>query len=87
MIQHARLFVETRGAFAPPPAGCVELAGADPHSAAELGEVLMGRRPGRVSDSELTLYKSMGHAMEDLVAARLAYDRAMAAGAGTSLTL
>jgi len=87
VIQHARLFVETRGAFAPPPAGCVELAGADPHSAAELGEVLMGRRPGRVSDSELTLYKSMGHAMEDLVAARLAYDRAMAAGAGTSLTL
>ena len=87
IVQHARLFVETRVAFAPPPAGCAELAGLDPHAAVELGEVLLGRRPGRVSDSELTLYKSMGHAMEDLVAARLAYESASAEGAGTLLAL
>ena len=87
LVQHARLFVETRVAFAPPPAGCAELAGLDPHEAVELGEVLLGRRPGRVSDAELTLYKSMGHAMEDLVAAWLAYESASAQGAGTLLAL
>ena len=42
----ARLFVETRQAFAPPPAGCAELAGLDPSSGTELGEVLAGRAPG-----------------------------------------
>ena len=45
----ARLFVETRQAFAPPPAGCAELAGLDPSLGTELGEVLLGRAPGRVA--------------------------------------
>ena len=87
IVRHARLFVETRIAFAPPPAGCAELAGLDPEGAAELGEVLTGRRAGRVADSDLTLYKSMGHAVEDLVAARLVYERAITAGAGTPFAL
>lgn len=87
VVRHARLFVETRVAFAPPPAGCAELQELDPEAGTELGELLLGRRPGRQSVSELTLYKSMGHAMEDLVAARLAYDAAAAAGVGTVFEL
>jgi ornithine cyclodeaminase/alanine dehydrogenase-like protein (mu-crystallin family) len=82
LIQASRLFVETRQAFAPPPAGAVELAGFDPEQGTELGEVLLGRRTGRQTAEELTLYKSMGHAMEDLVAASLVYRRAGKQGGG-----
>jgi len=44
-------------------------------------------RPGRQSDHELTVYKSMGHAIEDLVAADLVYQRAKAEGLGTLIKL
>lgn len=87
MIARGRLFVETRLAFEPPPAGCAELAGVDPHVGTELGEVLLGRRPGRDSTDELTIYKAMGHACEDLVAASLVYRRAQAEGAGRTETI
>jgi alanine dehydrogenase len=86
-IERGSLFVEARTAFAPPPAGCFELAGLDPDAAAELGEVLLGRRPGRVAEDELTVYKSMGHAVEDLAAARLVDERARREGAGTLVEL
>jgi alanine dehydrogenase len=81
------LFVETRLAFAPTPVGCAELAGLDPASGTELGEVIQGRRPGRETAQEITVYKAMGHAMEDMVAADLVYRAARAAGAGTALDL
>ena len=41
------------------------------HIAAELGDVLVGRHPGRRDDGELTLFKSLGIAVEDLAAAEL----------------
>lgn len=73
----ARVFVEFRqNSFAPYPTGSHELIGLDPRSVSELGEVLSGRLPGRVSASDLTVYKSTGCAIEDAVAARLIYDRA-----------
>jgi ornithine cyclodeaminase/alanine dehydrogenase-like protein (mu-crystallin family) len=53
----------------------------------EVGEVLSGTRPGRQSANELTVYKSTGHAVEDVAAARLVYDRARAAGVGIELPL
>jgi ornithine cyclodeaminase/alanine dehydrogenase-like protein (mu-crystallin family) len=53
----------------------------------EVGEVLSGTRPGRQSRNELTVYKSTGHAVEDVAAARLVYDRARAEGVGTQLPL
>ncbi len=83
----ARLMVESRMAFAPAPVGCVELAGLDPDAAAEIGEVVLGRRPGRVDDREITLYRSMGHASEDLVAAKMVYDAAITAGRGQMVEL
>lgn len=43
------------------------------HIAAEIGEVLAGARPGRTSDDEITLYKSLGHAAQDLAAAAWLY--------------
>jgi ornithine cyclodeaminase/alanine dehydrogenase-like protein (mu-crystallin family) len=84
-ISAGALFVESRVAFEPPPAGARELQGLDPASAAELGEVLAGVRPGRTSDEQITVFKSVGHAMEDVVAARLAMQRAAAAGLGTEV--
>jgi ornithine cyclodeaminase/alanine dehydrogenase-like protein (mu-crystallin family) len=70
------LCVESRVAFQRPPAGAFELQGLDPEAAVELGEVLGGSRPGRTSDEQLTVYKSMGHAVEDAAAAALVLERA-----------
>jgi ornithine cyclodeaminase/alanine dehydrogenase-like protein (mu-crystallin family) len=81
------LVVESRVALQPPPAGAAELQGLEPGQVVELGEVLSGRHPGRTSAEEITVYKSMGHAVEDAVAARLTYDAARAAGAGISVEL
>jgi ornithine cyclodeaminase/alanine dehydrogenase-like protein (mu-crystallin family) len=65
------LVIESRVAFQPPPAGSHELEGLKPSDAVELGEVLSGAHPGRTSDEQITVYKSMGHAVEDAVAAAL----------------
>ena len=46
---------------------------------AELGEVIAGTQPGRTSADELTLFKSVGVAVEDIAAAALVYRRALAA--------
>jgi alanine dehydrogenase len=88
LAEAANLFVESRkAAFSPPPAGCMELAGMDPDKASEMGEVLLGRRPGRRSNEEITVYKSMGHAVEDLAASSLVYNEAKARGTGTTVEL
>ena len=84
-IDRGRLFVETRIAFEPTPVGCAELAGRDPASATELGEVVTGARPGRTSPDEITVYKAMGHAIEDLVAADLVLAAARRTGAGRAV--
>ncbi len=55
------------------------------HIRAELGEVLIGSREGRRTDDELTVFKSLGLAAEDLAAAEHVYGRAQAAGAGASV--
>jgi ornithine cyclodeaminase len=54
---------------------------------AELGEVLINAHPGRTSDSELTLFRSLGLAVEDLAAARTAVETARARGLGTEVAL
>ncbi|MGH9476473.1 MAG: ornithine cyclodeaminase family protein [Terriglobales bacterium] len=63
------LTVETRGAFAPFPAGAYELQGLDPDLGIELGAVLAGRHPGRASAQQITVFKCVGHAVEDVAAA------------------
>jgi alanine dehydrogenase len=81
-LAHQVLFIETRRAFEPPPVGSSELTGINLQNATELGEVLLGLRAGRSSASEITVYKAMGVAMEDLVAANLAYRCALLHGCG-----
>jgi len=64
--------VESRdSSFAPPPGGAPELAGVDPASVTELGELVNGTRRGRATPVEITLYKSVGVAVQDLAAAAL----------------
>jgi alanine dehydrogenase len=67
--------------------GCGELAGLDTATGTELGEVVLGRRPGRRDANEITVYKAMGHAVEDLAAATLVYERARAEGVGSTIEL
>ena len=87
LFEAGRVFVETRVTFSPAPSGAPELAGLDPAVGTEVGEVLNGVKPGRGSADEITVYKSVGHAVEDACAARLVYDRAVAEGAGSTVTL
>jgi ornithine cyclodeaminase len=47
----------------------------DGHIRAEIGEVLNGSAAGRVTDDEITLYKSLGHIVQDLAATRYLHDR------------
>ena len=53
------------------------------HIRAELGDLLTGAAQGRTSDEEITLFKSLGLAIEDLASAVFLYDRARQANRGT----
>ena len=55
------------------------------HIKAELGEVLVGTHPGRASEDELTLFKSLGLAVEDLASAELVVRRAREQGVGSEV--
>jgi len=72
-VQRARVFVDQKE-------HCLQEAGdliiplregliGEEHILAEIGEILSGKKPGRKSDSEITLFKSVGNAVQDLVAA------------------
>ena len=53
------------------------------HIRAEVGELLLGTQPGRSAPDAITLFKSLGLAIEDLAAADYAYRQAQARGVGT----
>jgi alanine dehydrogenase len=57
------------------------------HVRAELGEIVAGGKPGRSGSDEVTLFKSLGQAIEDLVAADLAWRRARETGRGVRVEL
>jgi ornithine cyclodeaminase/alanine dehydrogenase-like protein (mu-crystallin family) len=54
---------------------------------AEIGEVLAGTKPGRTSASEITLYKSVGIAIQDVAAAQLIYRKALELKVGTTVEI
>jgi ornithine cyclodeaminase len=56
-------------------------------SPAEIGEVLAGTRPGRAGDDELTLFKSVGNAVQDLAVAGLILAEARRLELGTEVEL
>ena len=53
------------------------------HIHAELGEIVLGRRPGRETPEQVTLFKSVGLAVQDVVAAAAVLERAERLGLGT----
>lgn len=57
------------------------------HIVGELGQVVLGRAPGRSSDGDVTVFKSLGMAVEDVVAADLALRKAIETGGGVELSL
>ena len=63
------------------------LIAGEEHIRAELGEVLAGTAPGRRDDGELTLFRSLGLAIEDLAAAERAVTVARERGIGTEVEL
>lgn len=90
-VRRARVVVDTY-------AGALEEAGdvliplaegaiARAHVVAELADLVTGARAGRRTPGEVTLFKSVGWALEDLAAARLAYNRARERSIGTEVSL
>jgi ornithine cyclodeaminase/alanine dehydrogenase-like protein (mu-crystallin family) len=59
----------------------------DDHIVAEIGEILIGKHPGRESTAEITLFKSLGLAVEDIASAHYIYQIASETGAGTWVEL
>jgi ornithine cyclodeaminase len=88
LVRAATIVVESRdSAFSPPPGGAPELAGIDPASVTELGELVSGAKTGRRTPVEITLYKSVGVAVQDLAAAALVLAAARERGAGLEIEL
>ena len=88
-VQRARVFVDSRAAalseagdlVQPLEAGLITVA----HILGEIGEVVSGNLAGRLSDGERTLFKSVGMAVQDAIAATVALARAEALGLGQSV--
>ncbi len=91
LVARARLYVDSRAA-ALVESGDIVMSMADglfdeQHIVGELGDVVLGRARGRQADTDVTVFKSLGMAVEDVVAADLVLRRATEQGAGTELTL
>jgi len=91
LVARGRVFVDSRtGALAE--AGDIILAMKDRaidehHVAGELGEVVVGKTAGRTSPDEVTIFKSLGMAVEDVAAAHLAFVKAAERGLGRGFVL
>ena len=91
LVARARVFVDSRiGATSE--AGDIiipmhEGAFDATHILGELGEVAAGRKAGRTSAREVTIFKSLGMAVEDVAAAHLAFMKASARGLGRGFVL
>jgi ornithine cyclodeaminase len=87
-IAEALVAVESReSTLAPPPAGAPEFLEGDHGDVVELGELVSGRRPGRTSPEQITLYKSVGVAVQDAAAAALVLAAARERSVGHEIEL
>lgn len=87
-VRDALVVVESRAAaLAPPPAGAVELQGPEATVHAEIGELVAGTATGRTDAEQVTLYKSVGVAVQDAAATAIVLEAARAAGAGRRVDL
>jgi ornithine cyclodeaminase/alanine dehydrogenase-like protein (mu-crystallin family) len=91
LVARARVFVDSRVAALAEAGDLVipirDGAIAAEHIAGELGELAAGAVAGRESPAQVTIFKSLGLAVEDVAAAHIAYQRANARGLGTVLAL
>jgi len=91
LVARGRLLVDSRAAALVESGdvvlGIAEGRFAAGHIAGELGDVVRGALTGRTSADEITIFKSLGMAVEDVTAADLVYRRAIETGAGTQLEL
>ena len=90
-VQRSRVFVDAHPA-AQTEAGDILLAIAEgafgyEHVTGELGDLVLGRAAGRTDDNQITLFKSVGLAMQDAVTAARVYALATETGAGNEVRL
>ncbi len=90
-MKRAKVFVDSREAIM---AECGDVllaikegAIAERHASVEIGEVLPGNKPGRTTPEEITLYKSVGIAVQDVAAAQLVYQKALEKKVGTNVEI
>jgi ornithine cyclodeaminase len=94
-FRDALVVVESRSAaLAPPPTGSNDIAMAiaegamtPDHVHAEIGDLVSGARPGRTDATQITLYKSVGVAVQDAAAAAMVLEAARKAGVGRTVDL
>lgn len=90
-VARARLFVESRQSMRaeagdvliPLEEGRIQ----ESHILGEIGEVVGGAVQGRIDAGDITVFKSTGLAIEDVSAAKLVYERAVARGIGTNIDI
>jgi ornithine cyclodeaminase/alanine dehydrogenase-like protein (mu-crystallin family) len=91
LVARARLFVDSRAAALVESGDVVqgirEGRFAETHVAGELGQVVLHRVTGRRGPEDVTVFKSLGMAVEDVVSADLVLRRAVESGVGAELTL
>jgi ornithine cyclodeaminase len=91
LVARARVFVDSRAAAGREAGDLLipigEGAFGEDHIAGELGDLVGGRVAGRRSPDQVTIFKSLGLAVEDIVAAQLAVSRARTAGLGQTVSL
>lgn len=91
LVARARVIVDSRAAALVEAGDIVqgirEGRWTESHIIGELGEVILGRVPGRVSAGDIVIFKSLGLAVEDAAAAQLVYARAKAQGKGREISL
>ena len=91
LVARARLVVDSRES-ALTESGDIVLSIAEArfnaeHIVAEIGEIIAGRVQGRTSSSEVTIFKSLGMAVEDITAAAMVYERARVEGLGADVSI
>lgn len=91
LVARSRVFVDSRAAALVESGdvvmGIAEKRFGPDHLAGEIGELVLGRVRGRQSDDQITIFKSLGMAVEDVATADLVYRRAIEQGVGSQQVL
>ena len=90
-VQRAALIVDSRPAALSEAGDIIQPIRAgritEDHIQAELGEIVLGDKPGRINANQITFFKSVGNAVQDAAAAQLALENASKMGLGQNVPL